>query len=197
MFHCTIDDESIVLLDPEARAILLDATGNAGQTLTYNMLDLGGGTKSMDKNRDIIIQQLQKLKFEDVESFRKKYCFRSMWGEDSIYALFPLIEGYRRLFSWADVLEVDDFARSLAMPGSIYDYVRPDIITLCLQSRLALLSRKRWTVLTWKIPTDSIEHVFGTTKNFVMMLKTHKVVFSEVGIEIESRSKETEDKLLK
>ena len=196
MFHCTIDDEYIVLLDPEARAILLDATGNAGQTLTYNMLDLGGGTKSMDKNRDVIIQQLQKLKEEDVESFRKKYCFRSMWGEDSIYALFPLIDGYRRLFSWADVLEVDDFARSLTMPGSIYDYVRPDIITLCLRSRLALLSRKRWTILTWKIPTDSIEHVFGTTKNFVMMLKAHKVVFSEVGIEIESRSKETEDKLL-
>ena len=197
MFHCTIDDEYIVLLDPEARAILLDVTGNAGQTLTYNMLDLGGGTKSMDKNRDIIIQQLQKLKLEDVESFRKKYCFRSMWGEDSIYAFFPLIDGYRRLFSWADVLEVDDFARALAMPGSIYDYVRPDIITLCLRSRLALFSRKRRTILTWKIPTDSIEHVFGTTKNFVMMLKAHKVVFSELGIEIDSRSKETEDKLLK
>ena len=197
MFHCTIDDEYIVLLDPEARAILLDATSNAGQALTYNMLDLGGGTKSMDKNRDVIIQQLQKLKSEDVESFRKKYCFRSMWGEDSIYAFFPLIDGYRRLFFWADVLEVDDFARSLAMPGSTSDYVRLDIITLCLRSRLAVLSRKRWTILTWKIPTDSIEHVFGTTKNFVMMLKTHKVVFSELGIEIESRSKETEDKLLK
>lgn len=197
MFHCTIDDEYIVLLDPEARAILLDVTGNAGQTLTYNMLDLGGGTKSMDKNRDIIIQQLQKLKSEDVESFRKKYCFRNMWGEDSIYAFFPLIDGYRRLFSWADVLEVDDFARASAMPGSIYDYVRPDIITLCLRSRLGLFSRKRRTILTWKIPTDSIEHVFGTTKNFVMVLKAHKVVFSELGIEIESRSKETEDKLLK
>ena len=197
MFHCTIDDEYIVLLDPEARAILSDATGNEGRALTYNMLDLGGATESMDKNRDVIIQQLQKLKSEDVESFRKKYCFRSMWGEDCIYAFFPLIDGYRRLFSWADVLEVDDFARALAMPGSIYDYVRPDIITLCLRSRLALLSRKRRTILTWKIPTDSIEHVFGTTKNLVMMLKAHKVVFSELGIEIESRSKETEDKLLK
>ena len=67
MFHCTIDDEYIVLLDPEARAILLDATGNAGEALTYNMLDIGGGTKSMDKNRDAIIQRLQKLKSEDVE----------------------------------------------------------------------------------------------------------------------------------
>lgn len=78
MFHCTIDDEYIVLLDPEARSILLDATGNAGQTLTYNMLDLGGGIKSMDKNRDVIIRQPQKLKSEDVESFRKKYCFRNL-----------------------------------------------------------------------------------------------------------------------
>ncbi|MCY4612103.1 MAG: hypothetical protein OXB94_00550 [Nitrospira sp.] len=104
MFHCTIDDEYIVLLDPDAREILLDVTGSADEALTYNMLDIGGGTKSMDKNRDVIIQRLQKLKSEDVESFRKKYCFRSMWGEDSIYALFPLMEGYRRLFSWADIL---------------------------------------------------------------------------------------------
>ncbi len=196
MFHCTIDNEYIVLLDPEVRAILSDATGDAGRAMTYNMLDLGGGTKSMDKNRDVIIQQLQKLRSEDFESFRKKYCFRSMWGEDSILALFPLIDGYRRLFSWADILEVDDFAQALATPGSIYDYVKPDIITLCLHSRLNMLSRKHWTILTWKIPTDSIEHVFGTTKNFVVMLKAHKVAFSELGIEIESRSKEAEDKPL-
>lgn len=197
MFHCTIDDEYIVLLDPEARAILLDATGNAGKALTYNMLDLSSGTKSMDKKRDVIIQRLQKLKSEDVESFRKKYCFRSMWGEDSIYALFPLMDGYRRLFSWADIPELINFAEALAMPGSIYDYVKPDFITLCLQSRQGLLGRKRCTILSWEIPTDSIEHVFGTTRNFVMMLKAHKIVFSELGIEVESRSKETEDKLFK
>ena len=189
MFHCTIEDEYIVLLDPEARAILSDATGDAGRALTYNMLDLGGGTKSMDKNRDVIIQQLQKLKSEDVESFRKKYCFRSMWGEDSLYALFPLIDGYRRLFSWADIPELNNFEEALAMPGSIYEYVKPDFITLCLQSRWGLLGRKRCTILSWEIPTDSIEHVFGTTKNFVMMLKAHKVVFSELGIEVESRSR--------
>ena len=191
MFHCTIDDEYIVLLDPEARAILSDVTGDSGRALTYNMLDSDGKKGSMDKNCDVIIQQLHKLKSEDVELFRKNYCFRSMWGEESIYALFPLIDGYRQLFSWADIPEVSNFAEALAMPGSIYDYVKPDFITLCLQSRLGLLRRKRCTILSWKIPTDSIERVFGTTKNFVMMLKTHKIVFSELGIEIESRSKET------
>jgi len=189
MFHCTIDDEYIVLLDPEARAILSDATGDPGRALTYNMLDSNGKKGSMDKNCDVIMQRLQKLKPEDVELFRKNYCFRSKWGEESIYALFPLIDGYRRLFSWADIPEVGNFAEALAMPGSIYDYVKPDIITLCLQSRAGFWGRKCRTVLSWKIPTDSIEHVFGTTKNFIMMLKAHKIVFSELGIEIESRSK--------
>ncbi len=80
------------------------------------------------------------------------------------------------------------------MAGSIYDYVKPGFITLCLQSRQGLFGRKRCTILSWEIPTDSIEHVFGTTRNFVMMLKAHKIVFSELGIEVESRSKETEDK---
>jgi hypothetical protein len=191
MFHCTIDDEYIVLLDPEAREILSDATGDPGRALTYNMLDSNGKKRSMDKNCDVIMQRLHKLKSEDVELFRKNYCFRSKWGEESIYALFPLIDGYRRLFSWADIPEVGNFAEALAMPGSIYDYVKPDIITLCLQSRAGFLRRKCCTILTWNIPTDSIEHVFGTTKSIVMMLEAHKIVFSELGIEIESRAKKT------
>lgn len=187
MFHCNIDDDLIVLLDPEAREILSDATEDPVRALTYNMLDMDGKKKSMDENCEVIIRWLHKLKFQDAELFRKNYCFRNMYGEESIYALFPLMDGYRGLYFWADIPEIRDFAEALAMPGSIYDYVKPDIITLCLQSRWGLLGRKRYTILSWKIPTESIEHVFGTTKHFVMMLIEHKIVFSELGIEIESR----------
>ncbi len=117
VFHCTLDDDYIVLLDQEARSVLFEATGEAGRSLVYNMKDFDGSSKTANKNYEEIIRHLTALKAKDPEAFRQRFIFRSCWGHDGIVAFLVLADGHRRLFSYIDSPEIEELDRASSDPA--------------------------------------------------------------------------------
>lgn len=187
VFHCTLDDEYIVLLDQEARSMLFGATGEAGRSLVYNMKDFDGSSRTANKNYEEIIRHLAALKANDPEAFRKRFIFRSCWGHDGIVAFLVLADGHRRLFSYFDSPEIEGLDRASSDPALSTDYRPPDHITVSLLSKSGLLGRKRTVIAEITILSSDVEHVFGTTHHFVLMTKTQKLKFTPEGLLVEPR----------
>lgn len=187
MFHCMLDDDHIVLLDQEARSVLLEATGDAGRSLVYNMKDFDGSSKTANKNYEEIIRHLNVLKARDAESYRKRFIFRSCWGRDGIVGFLVLADGHRRLFSYMDSQEIEELDRASSDPGLWIGYRPPNHITVSLFSKLGFLGRKRTVIAEITILSSDVEHVFGTTHQFVLMTKTQKLKFTSDGLLVEPR----------
>lgn len=187
MFHCMLDDDYIVLLDQEARSVLLEATGEAGRSLVYNMKDFDGSSKTANKNYEEIIRHLTVLKARDAEAFRKRFIFRSCWGRDGIVAFLVLADGHRRLFSYMDSQEIKELGRASSDPALWVEYRPPDHITVSLLSKSGLFGRKKIVIAEITILSSDVEHVFGTTRQFVLMTKTQKLKFTSDGLLVEPR----------
>ncbi len=188
MFHCTLDGDYIVLLDREAGSVLFEATGEAGRSIVYNMEDLDGSSKTANKNYEEIIRHLTVLKARDAEAFRKRFIFRSCWGRDGIVAFLVLADGHRRLFSYMDSPEIEELDRASSGSALSIDYKPPDHITVSLLSKSGLLGRKRTVIAKITILSSDVEHVFGTTHQFVLMTKTEKLKFTPDGLLVEPRA---------
>jgi hypothetical protein len=188
VFHFTLDDDYIVLLDREARSVLFEVTGEAGRSLLYNMEDLDGSSKTANKNYEEIIRRLTVLKARDAEAFRKRFIFRSCWGHDSIVAFLVLADGHRRLFSYMDCPEIEELDRASSDSALSIDYRPPDHITVVLLSKSGLFGRKRTVIAEITILSSDVEHVFGTTHQFVLMTKTQKLKFMPDWLLVEPRA---------
>lgn len=187
MFHCTIDGDYIVLLDEIARSLLFEATGDAGRSLTYNMEDLNGKSKTANTNCNVIIRFLQSLKNKDPEAFRKRFIFHSCWGRDGAITFLTLADGHRRLFSYMDSTEIDDLDRASSDPVLWADYRAPASISIQLLSKTGFFGKKRITIADIIVHSCDVDHVFGTTREFVMMTKMNKFKFTPEGLLVEPR----------
>lgn len=194
MFHCTLDDDYIVLLDQEARSILFEVTGQAGRSLVYNMEDLDGSSKTANKNYKEIIRHLSLLKANDPEDYRKRFVFRSCWSCDGIVAFLVLADGHRRLFSYMDSPEIEELDRASSDPALWIQYRPPTHISVLLLSKSGFLGNKRNVIGEITILSSDVEHVFGTTRQFVMMTKTQKLEFTPDGLMIKPRIFDSSDK---
>jgi len=193
VFHCTLGDDYIVLLDQEARSVLFEATGEAGRSLAYNMKDFDGSSRTATKNYEEIIRSLTVLRAKDPEAFRKRFIFRSCWGRDGIVAFLVLADGHRRLFSYMDSPEIEELDHASSDPALSMDYRPPSRITVSLFSKSGLLGRKRTVIAEITILSTDVEHVFGTTHQFVLMTKTQKLKFTPDGLLVEPRVFGTSD----
>lgn len=146
----------------------------------------------MKRNYSVIIDYLKQETTKDAELFRRTYIFRSSWGVESVYILFALMDGYRRLIPFFDMPEIEDFDRYFSNPMLSMDYPIPAVVNIRFLSKHGLLSNKRKVIAQYSIPTSHLEHVFGTTREFVIMTLYQKVRLTSEGVEIDFRSKSFE-----
>jgi hypothetical protein len=167
--------------------LLFEATGQAGRSLVYNMEDGDGLLKTANKNYKEIIRHLSVLKAKDPEGFRKRFVFRSCWGHDGVVAFLVLADGHRRLFSYMDSPEIEELDHASSDPTLWVEYSPPNRISVALLSKSGIFGKKSSVVGEITILSSDVEHVFGTTRQFVLMTKTQKLEFTPGGLMIKPR----------
>lgn len=173
--------------------MLYEATDDPACSLLYNMKDIDGSSRKANKNYEEIIRYLASLKASDAEEFRKRFIFRSVWGTDGVVAFLVLANGHRRLFSYLDVSEIEVLDRASADPALLMGYKPPEHVSILLHSKSGFLGLRRTVIAEITIVSSDVDHVFGTTREFVMMTKTQKLKFTPDGLLLEPRSFLTSD----
>lgn len=189
MFHWQDGDDYAVLLSTEARSAYLEATQDPAEAMLF-----GINTGSPDK-RDIVVEQhLRIQRSENPEAFKDAYLFRSAWGLAGCVTFALLMDGYRRLFNNADSNFVDLFDRFESVPGAMMQLDQflsgIDVIDVGLfhfEKRFLLKDRRHQCGSLGFTPAD-VDHVFGTSRRFIVMTKGQKIVFGEDGVHCATRS---------
>ena len=195
MFHCKIDGDYIVLHDFEARSLFSEATGDPAEAMIYNMRMVGPGAKKrVQRNYRVIIEHLRHRKREDPDLFHRSYVFRSNWGPESLISLFALMDGHRRLAPYADCAELEEFDAMAADPTTLPDYSLPKSVRILLHSVCGLRRKRRTVIAEYQLLVRDLDHVFGTTKEFVVMMRHQKLKFTPDGLIVEARIRSKEGK---